>query len=259
MTTTGVHALPPLLSEILAVMAGSAQPLSTTDIRLRLNENRPQPLVAEQVYRDLRRLADRGYVERVAIPGTPKAHWTLTNPSGTTDSYTMLTIEMERSAVFDWALRGAPAAALTAAGLPAHAHRIHPTPQLTNDLLGAAPDPLRPHARALRAAHREQQRLTPQQHPGHIAGTAQLLNPIWRVLSRVRLDLVALYGSRAGQYAQLVIAAALSTDPDIPDQAPLVFSAVTDTYRRLLPDTSLQPFLQPTTARCDRPEERPNP
>lgn len=248
MTTAGLHELSPRLTEMLAVLAASAEPLSTTDIRLRINENRSQPLVAEQVYRGLRRLAKHGYVDCVRVHGTPKAHWTLA------EGRLMLTVESAGVEVFDWALRAAPAAGLDAAGMPDHAHRILATPQLTNHVLGARPAPLRPHTEALLAAHRDQYERAAQQAPRcvDVGDPAQLLNPMWRVLTRVRRDLVAGYGSRAGQYAQLVIATALATDEQ------QVVCAVTDTYRRLL-DSSPHPLPQPTPEPRGCPEERHTP
>jgi Fe2+ or Zn2+ uptake regulation protein len=62
-------------TEILAHVTLAGGALSTSDVRTRVNENRDTALVAEQVYRALRALQDRGLVERVHIHGTNKAHW----------------------------------------------------------------------------------------------------------------------------------------------------------------------------------------
>jgi Fe2+ or Zn2+ uptake regulation protein len=62
-------------TEILAHVTLAGGALSTSDVRTRVNEQRCTPLVAEQVYRVLRALQDRGLVERVHIHGTNKAHW----------------------------------------------------------------------------------------------------------------------------------------------------------------------------------------
>jgi Fe2+ or Zn2+ uptake regulation protein len=62
-------------TEILALLTVAGEPVSTSGVRARLNEQRDTPLVAEQVYRVLRALQDRGLVDRVHIRGTNKAHW----------------------------------------------------------------------------------------------------------------------------------------------------------------------------------------
>jgi Fe2+ or Zn2+ uptake regulation protein len=62
-------------TEILTHVTVAGGALSTSDVRVRVNEQRHTPLVAEQVYRALRALQDRGLVERVHIHGTNKAHW----------------------------------------------------------------------------------------------------------------------------------------------------------------------------------------
>lgn len=62
-------------TEILAHLTIAGGALSTSDVRVRVNEQRRTPLVAEQVYRALRSLQGRGLVERVHIHGTNKAHW----------------------------------------------------------------------------------------------------------------------------------------------------------------------------------------
>lgn len=62
-------------TEILAHVTIAGGALSTSDVRVRVNEARHTPLVAEQVYRALRALQDRGLIERVHIHGTNKAHW----------------------------------------------------------------------------------------------------------------------------------------------------------------------------------------
>jgi Fe2+ or Zn2+ uptake regulation protein len=61
--------------QILALLTVAGEALSTSDVRARVNEQRNTSLVAEQVYRVLRALQDRGLVERVHIHGTNKAHW----------------------------------------------------------------------------------------------------------------------------------------------------------------------------------------
>ena len=62
-------------TEILAVLTVVGDALSTRDVRARLNEQRDTPLIAEQIYRALRALHDRGLVERIHIRDTNKAHW----------------------------------------------------------------------------------------------------------------------------------------------------------------------------------------
>lgn len=62
-------------TEILAHVTIAGDALSTSDVRTQVNQQRDTPLVAEQVYRALRALQDRGLVERVHIHGTNKAHW----------------------------------------------------------------------------------------------------------------------------------------------------------------------------------------
>ena len=52
-------------TEILAHVKVAGGALSTSDVRVRVNEQRRTPLVAEQVYRALRALQNRGLVERV--------------------------------------------------------------------------------------------------------------------------------------------------------------------------------------------------
>ena len=69
------HPADPRQTEILAHVTFAGGALSTSDVRVRVNEQRRTPLVAEQVYRALRALQDRGLVERVHIHGTNKAHW----------------------------------------------------------------------------------------------------------------------------------------------------------------------------------------
>lgn len=62
-------------AEILAVVTIADGPVSTSDVRARVNEQRRTPLVAEQVYRALRALHDRALVDRVHLADTNKAHW----------------------------------------------------------------------------------------------------------------------------------------------------------------------------------------
>lgn len=59
----GSAPLTPRQTEILAHVTIAGGALSTTDVRMRVNEQRRTPLVAEQVYRALRALQDRGLVE----------------------------------------------------------------------------------------------------------------------------------------------------------------------------------------------------
>lgn len=77
-TTVVAPSTPPLTArqtEILAHVTLAGGALSTSDVRARVNEQRCTPLVAEQVYRVLRALQDRGLVERVHVHGTNKAYW----------------------------------------------------------------------------------------------------------------------------------------------------------------------------------------
>lgn len=62
-------------TEILALLTVTGEALSTSAVRARLNDQRDTPLVAEQIYRALRALHDRGLVERIRIRDTNKAHW----------------------------------------------------------------------------------------------------------------------------------------------------------------------------------------
>jgi Fe2+ or Zn2+ uptake regulation protein len=67
--------LTPRQKQILALVTVAGGALSTSDVRARVNQQRSTPLVAEQVYRVLRALQDRGLLERIHIHGTNKAHW----------------------------------------------------------------------------------------------------------------------------------------------------------------------------------------
>jgi Fe2+ or Zn2+ uptake regulation protein len=67
--------LTPRQTTILALLTVAGGALSTSDVRVSVNEQRDTVLVAEQVYRALRALQSRGLVERVHIHGTNKAHW----------------------------------------------------------------------------------------------------------------------------------------------------------------------------------------
>lgn len=60
---------------ILDVFRSTRGFLSTTEIREQVNTMAGVVLVAEQVYRALLTLERRGYVERVRVEGSIKAHW----------------------------------------------------------------------------------------------------------------------------------------------------------------------------------------
>lgn len=72
---SGSAPLTPRQTAILAVVTVAGEAVSSSDVRARVNEQHGTPLVAEQVYRALRALQDRGLIERVHIHGTNKAHW----------------------------------------------------------------------------------------------------------------------------------------------------------------------------------------
>lgn len=71
----GSTPLNPRQTQILAFVAAAGGALSTSDVRTQVNHERRTPLVAEQVYRVLRALQDRGLIERVHIHTSTKAHW----------------------------------------------------------------------------------------------------------------------------------------------------------------------------------------
>lgn len=66
-----------LQADILAILDTARTPLSTTDLRHRLNAHAsgPIPVVAEQVYRALCTLQRRALVRRVRAAGTRNIYW----------------------------------------------------------------------------------------------------------------------------------------------------------------------------------------
>ncbi|MDV3133330.1 hypothetical protein [Mycobacterium sp. 29Ha] len=66
-----------LQADILAILETSRTPLSTTDLRHRLNAQHtgPVPVVAEQVYRALCTLHRRALVGRAAAGTTRNIYW----------------------------------------------------------------------------------------------------------------------------------------------------------------------------------------
>jgi Fe2+ or Zn2+ uptake regulation protein len=60
---------------ILTVLCGAGEPLSTTEVRERINRGRDRALVAEQVYRALVSLQPAGAVRRVHVPDSRNAFW----------------------------------------------------------------------------------------------------------------------------------------------------------------------------------------
>ena len=70
-----------LRDQLLEVLAGASEPMSTTQARLAVTEycrRRGRPVVAEEVYRALVILARRGVVRRGADQPGRSAHWELT-------------------------------------------------------------------------------------------------------------------------------------------------------------------------------------
>lgn len=63
---------------ILAVLCDAGEALSTTEVRVRVNRERPAPLVAEQVYRALLALREAGVVRRVKVAGSRNTFWEAT-------------------------------------------------------------------------------------------------------------------------------------------------------------------------------------
>jgi Fe2+ or Zn2+ uptake regulation protein len=59
----------------LTVLCDAGEPLSTTEVRERINPGRERALVAEQVYRGLVSLQQTGAVRRVHVAGSRKAFW----------------------------------------------------------------------------------------------------------------------------------------------------------------------------------------
>jgi Fe2+ or Zn2+ uptake regulation protein len=70
-----LRGLSPRQSAILAVLCGAGEPLSTTEVRERINRGRDNALVAEQVYRALVILHQVGAVRRVHVADSRKAFW----------------------------------------------------------------------------------------------------------------------------------------------------------------------------------------
>jgi Fe2+ or Zn2+ uptake regulation protein len=60
------------------VLCDAGEPLSTTEVRERINRGRDRALVAEQVYRALVSLQRAGGVRRVHVAGSRKAFWEAT-------------------------------------------------------------------------------------------------------------------------------------------------------------------------------------
>jgi Fe2+ or Zn2+ uptake regulation protein len=59
----------------LAVLCDAGEPLSTTEVRERINRRRDRVLVAEQVYRALIGLQQAGVARRVLVADSRKAFW----------------------------------------------------------------------------------------------------------------------------------------------------------------------------------------
>jgi Fe2+ or Zn2+ uptake regulation protein len=57
------------------VLCDAGEPLSTTEVRERINRGRDCALVAEQVYRALVGLQQAGVVRRVNVADSRKAFW----------------------------------------------------------------------------------------------------------------------------------------------------------------------------------------
>jgi Fe2+ or Zn2+ uptake regulation protein len=65
----------PRQAAILTVLCDAGEPLSTTEVRERINRGRDRALVAEQVYRALVGLQQIGAVRRVHVADSRKAFW----------------------------------------------------------------------------------------------------------------------------------------------------------------------------------------
>ena len=63
----------PRQAAILTVLCGAGEPLSTTEVRERINRGRDRALVAEQVYRALIGLHQADAVRRVHVADSRKA------------------------------------------------------------------------------------------------------------------------------------------------------------------------------------------
>jgi Fe2+ or Zn2+ uptake regulation protein len=59
----------------LTLLCHAGAPLSTTEVRERINRGRDRALVAEQVYRALVSLQQAGAVRRVNAADSRKAYW----------------------------------------------------------------------------------------------------------------------------------------------------------------------------------------
>ncbi len=68
-------------TDLLALIEAHRGPLSTTEVRARANSQASTPLVAEQVYRALRSLHQRGLIERVTVPDATQVLWQITDPT----------------------------------------------------------------------------------------------------------------------------------------------------------------------------------
>jgi Fe2+ or Zn2+ uptake regulation protein len=67
--------LSPRQAAILTLLCDAGEPLSTTEVRERINRGRERALVAEQVYRALVSLQQAGAVRRVRVADSRKAFW----------------------------------------------------------------------------------------------------------------------------------------------------------------------------------------
>lgn len=65
----------PRKAAVLAVLCDAGEPLSTTEVRERINRRRDRVLVAEQVYRALIGLQQAGVARRVLVADSRKAFW----------------------------------------------------------------------------------------------------------------------------------------------------------------------------------------
>jgi Fe2+ or Zn2+ uptake regulation protein len=59
----------------LTLLCDAGEPLSTTEVRERINRGRDRALVAEQVYRAVVWLQQNGAVRRVPVADSRKAFW----------------------------------------------------------------------------------------------------------------------------------------------------------------------------------------
>jgi Fe2+ or Zn2+ uptake regulation protein len=62
----------------LTLLCDAGEPLSTTEVRERINRGRDRTLVAEQVYRALVSLQQTGAVRRVHVAASRKGFWEAT-------------------------------------------------------------------------------------------------------------------------------------------------------------------------------------